>query len=146
MPMKMTIGLSRKVDMPRYSSLGATCAVDLDAPDFGDNPDGYRRRVHAAFLSCSRAVEEELGRHRPPPEGSESGDAAGPIEEDPGGPRRPATGSQFRALRALCRRAGVDLDALVAERCGGDGPEGLSVAEAGRLIDELQRAPADATA
>ena len=69
-----------------------------------------------------------------------------PAEDDPGGPCRPATGAQVRALRALCCRDGVDLDALVAARAEADGPEGLTQAEAGRLIDELQRAPADAPA
>jgi len=146
MPMKLTIGLAKKVDLPRYGSLGASCGVELEAPDPGDDPDGFRRRVRAAFLACTRSVEEELARHRPPPEAEESGDDAVPVEVDPGGPRRPATGSQVRALRALCRRDGVDLDALVATRSDGLGPEGLSAAEAGRLIDELQQAPADVRA
>ena len=143
--MKLTIGLARKVGLPRYSSLGASCAVELESPDFGDDPDGFRRRVRAAFHSCTRAIEEELARLRPPPEGTGPEVDAGPAEDDLG-PRRPATGSQVRALRTLCRRDRVDLEALVAARSGGDGPEGLSAAEAGRLIDELQRAPADAPA
>ena len=145
MPMKLTIGLAKKVGLPRYGSLGATCGVELEAPDFGDDPDGFRRRVRAAFLTCARAVEEELARHRPPTRGDTPGDAAGPAGGDPG-PQGPATGSQVRALRALCRRDGLDLDALVRERSGLEAPEGLSAAEAGRLIDELQQAPADATA
>jgi len=146
MPMKLTIGLAKKVGLPRYGSLGASCGVELEAPDPGEDPDGFRRRVRAAFLACTRSVEEELARHRPPPEGSESGDTAIPTGDPPGGPLRPATGSQVRALRALCRRGGVDLDALMAARSGADGPESLSAAEAGRLIDELQRTSANATA
>ena len=140
MPMKLTIALAKKVGLPRYGSLGATCGVELEAPEPGDDPDGFRRRVRTAFLACTRAVEEELARHRPPPGGTGPG-----ADADPGGPHRPATGSQVRALRALCRRDGLDLDALVAARAG-DGPEGLSAAEAGRLIDELQQSPADAPA
>ncbi len=146
MPLKLTIGLAKKVGLPRYGSLGASCGVELEAPDPGEDPDGFRRRVRAAFLACTRAVEEELARHRPPPEGDGPGDDAGPAGGHPGGPRRPATGSQVRALRALCRRDGVDLDALVAARSEGVGLGGLSAAEAGRLIDELQQAPADAPA
>ena len=145
MPMKLMIALAKKVGLPRYGSLGATCGVELESPDLGDDPDGFRRRVRAAFLACTRAVEAELARHRPPPEG-DAADDAGPAEDDPGGPCRPATGAQVRALRALCCRDGVDLDALVAARAEADGPEGLTQAEAGRLIDELQRAPADAPA
>ena len=143
--MKLTIGLAKKVGLPRYGSLGATCGVELEAPDPGEDPDGFRARARAAFRSCTRAVEEELARHRPTPAG-EAADDAGPGGDDPGGPHRPATGSQVRALRALCRRDGVDLDALVAARTGAADPEGLSRAEAGRLIDELQRALADAPA
>ena len=144
--MKLMIGLAKKFGLPRYGSLGATVGMELEAPDPGDDPDGFRARVRAAFLSCTRAIEEELARHRPRTEGAGPGDEAGPAVEDPVGPNRPATGSQVRALRALCRRHGVDLEALAAGRCGADGPEGLTQAEAGRLIDELQRAPADAPA
>ena len=82
----------------------------------------------------------------PGPRGPGRTTPARPDRADPDGEHPPATGSQVRALRALCRRRGVELDALAAARSGGDGPEGLSAAEAGRLIDELQRAPADATA
>ena len=144
--MKLTIGLAKKVGLPRYGSLGATCGVELEAPDPGEDPDGFRARARAAFRSCTRAVEEELARHRPRGDGAGADDRACPAPDHPGGPHLPATGSQVRALRALCRRDGVDLDALVAARTGAADPEGLSRAEAGRLIDELQRAPADAPA
>ena len=146
MPMKLMIGLARKVGLPRYGSLGATVGMELEAPDPADDPDGFRARVRAAFRSCTRAVEEDLARHRARPEGAGPDDDVRPDRADPDLGRQPATGSQVRALRALCRRRGVDLDALVAARCGGDGPEGLSAAVAGRPIDELQRDPADATA
>ena len=92
-------------------------------------------------------MQDELDRHRPPPAHLSSNghrdpdgpDGAADRFDDVNGPRqRPATGSQVRALRAICARRDIDLEGLVGERFGIDGPEGLSVAEASRLIDELQ--------
>ena len=156
MPLKLTVGLSKKVGLPNYGSLGATCGLEIELASSAPHadPEGFGRQVRDAFAACARAVQEELDRHRPPPS------VPSPIgRHDPDGPggdagsrvanqarqRRPATGSQVRALKAISGRRGVDLEGLVGERFGVDGPEELSVAEASRLIDEL-RAPAVATA
>ena len=107
-----------------------------------------------AFAACAEAVQDELDRHRPPPAGLSSNghrDLDGPVDVAArrdgvdGHRQRPATGSQVRALRAICARRDIDLEELVGERFGIDGPEELSLAEASRLIDEL-RATAEATA
>jgi len=149
MPMKLSVGLTRKVGQPRYGSLGASCAVELDVDLDGEalegDPAEFRRRVRAAYAACDRAVREELGRQQAGPPGESS---EGPDHRDdaPAPPRRPATAAQVRALGKLAMRAGLDLDSVVGERFGVDGPEDLSVAEASRLIDELQHASADATA
>jgi len=156
MPLKLSVGLSKKVGLPNYGSLGATCGLEIELASSAlhTDPEGFERQVRDAFAACARAVQEELDRHRPPPpvpspighhnpDGPE-GDAGSRIENHVR-PRRPATGSQVRALRAISGRRGVDLERLVGERFGVDGPEELSLAEASRLIDEL-RAPAVATA
>ncbi len=156
MPLKLTVGLSKKVGLPNYGSLGATCGLEVELPNnvLHADPEAFERQVRDAFAACAQAVQEELDRHRPPPsvpstighhnpDGPE-GDAGSRVENHVR-PRRPATGSQVRALRAISGRRGVDLEGLVGERFGIDGPEGLSVAEASRLIDELQ-APAEVPA
>lgn len=143
MPLKLSVGLSRKVGLPGYGSRGAACGVEveLDPGLLAGDPEAFHARARAAFDACARAVAEELDRRR-------GADRAPDVEDDhPCVPRaRPATSSQVRALRAIAARLGLDLDGLVAGRHDVDGPEDLSVAEAGRLIDELQREPADATA
>jgi hypothetical protein len=160
MPMKLSVGVTRKVGQPNYSSSGASCAVELNielaSSDLGGDATEFHRRVRDAYAACARAVQEELDRHRPSPgnnpatsheDPDEAGDG-GPARR-PGGsgpPRRPATAAQVRALGRLAGRRGVDLEELVGRRFGVDGPEELSIAEASRLIDELQQAPAEATA
>ena len=156
MPLKLTVGLSKKVGLPNYGSLGATCGLEIELASSAlhADPEGFERQVRDAFAACAQAVQEELDRHRPPPsvpstighhnpDGPE-GDAGSRVE-NPVRPRRPATGAQVRALRAICGRRGLDVGGLVGERFGIDGPEELSLAEASRLIDELQ-APAEVPA
>ncbi len=156
MPLKLTVGLSKKVGLPNYGSLGATCGLEVELPDqvLHADPEAFERQVRDAFAACVQAVQDELDRHRPPPavpssnghRDPEGPDGAADRFDDVNGPRqRPATGSQVRALRAICARRDIDLEGLVGERFGIDGPEGLSVAEASRLIDELQ-APAEVPA
>lgn len=145
MPLKLTVGLSRKVGLPGYGSLGAACGVEveLDGGLMTADPGAFRERARAAFDACARAVAEELDRRR---EADRAPDVEADRDDGPAPGSRPATGSQVRALRAIAGRRGLDLDGLAGERHGVDGPEGLSVAEASRLIDELQREPSDATA
>jgi hypothetical protein len=153
MSLKLTVGLSKKVGLPNYGSLGATCGLEVEVPSLSlhSDPEALERQVRAAFAACARAVQDELDRHRPPPAVPSSGghrdldgrDDIADRREGVDGPRqRPATGAQVRALRAICARRALDLEGLVGERFGVDGPEGLSIAEASRLIDELQ-APAE---
>jgi len=156
MLVKLTVGLSKKVGLPNYGSLGATCGLEVEVPSLSlhSDPEALERQVRDAFAACAQAVQDELDRHRPPPavpssnghpdRGSPDGDVGHPDRVS-GHRQRPATGSQVRALWAICGRRGVDLEGLVGERFNVDGPEGLSVAEASRLIDELQ-APADVPA
>ena len=156
MPLKLTVGVSKKVGLPNYGSMGATCGLEVEVPSLSlhHDPEALERQVRDAFAACAQAVQDELDRHRPPPAVQSSNghrDPDGAVDvinrrDDVDGPRqRPATGSQVRALWAICGRRGVDLEGLVDERFGIDGPEGLSVAEASRLIAELQ-APAEVPA
>ena len=156
MLLKLTVGLSKKVGLPNYGSLGATCGLEVELPDqaLHADPESFERQVRDAFAACAQAVQDELDRHRPPraipcsnghrdPEGPE--EVADRRDAVDGHRQRPATGSQVRALRAICARRDIDPEGLVGERFDIDGPEGLSVAEASRLIDELQ-APAEVPA
>lgn len=69
MPLKLTVGLSKKVGLPNYGSLGATCGLEMELASSAqhDDPEGFERQVRDAFAACAQAVQEELDRHRPPP-------------------------------------------------------------------------------
>lgn len=67
MPMKLSIGLSKKIGLPEYGSLGATCnlELELDQSLIVDDLDGFHDRVRRTFIACRQAVEDELAHHRP---------------------------------------------------------------------------------
>ncbi len=135
--MKLTIAYSKKIGLPDFGSLGATCGLEVELPEPGTRaaPGAVERRARAAFVACARAVQDELDRRRA--DGARDGGPARPDDRR-GRRSRPATDSQLRALRAACGRGGVDLADLVAERFGVHGPEALSVVEASRLIAVLR--------
>ena len=65
MPLKLNVGISRKVGQPNYGSLGAQCnmEVELDGSILND-PETLRRRIAEAYNACSSAVHDELeGKH-----------------------------------------------------------------------------------
>jgi hypothetical protein len=127
---KITVGTTRKVGLPRYSSLGAGCEVTLDAPDPLADPVGFADRVHRAFAACNHAVRVELARRRQRLSTREE------ITTGDGG-ESPCTTAQSRALTILCRRKGLDLDTLAQARFAGGG-EPLTSMQAAALIVELQ--------
>ncbi|WP_165253239.1 hypothetical protein [Paludisphaera soli] len=131
--MKMTVAYSKKIGLPDYGSLGATCGleVELPEPDPHAAAGAFERAARAAFAACARAVQDELDRRR------ETG-AVARSDDRRARRRRPATDPQLRALRAACDRRRLDLAGVVSERFGVDDPEALSVVEASRLIAELR--------
>lgn len=82
MPLKLNIGLTRKVGQENYGSLGAHCAVELelDGSLLQHDLEAFHRHVRNAYAACERAVQEELARH-------EQGDNIGAADHvAPGGP------------------------------------------------------------
>ena len=62
-PAKVSVGLSKKVDLPK-GSLDATCHVELelDGSLFANDPDKFQEHVRRAFQACVLAVNDELVR------------------------------------------------------------------------------------
>jgi hypothetical protein len=151
MPLKLNVGVSRKIGMPDYGSLGASCnlEVELDGALLHHDLAAFHAQVRDAYVAAHQAVHDELDRLQHVPQGPASPPRnrltvfAGSDTRGGDPPRRPpsppATPKQIRAIGALARRLGVDLDAVLAERHGVSRPEELSLAEASRLIDELKR-------
>jgi len=65
-PMKITAGVGRKLGLPEYSSLSASCHVEFEA-DAGllqGDLEGFQQRVRRAYAACAQAVREELARQQ----------------------------------------------------------------------------------
>jgi hypothetical protein len=158
MPLKLTVGLAKKVGRPNYGSLGASCGVEIElaADAIRGDPDALLGGARAAFAACRRAVDEELARLQgPPPDdagrdrGAGSGRDSQPDHDERASagmppkafaPARPATAGQVRTIVAIARRRRVGLPGLLRDEFGVAGPEELSLPQASRLIDGLRAA------
>lgn len=159
MAAKLSVGLQKKVGLPNYGSLGASCHVEfeVDPAWIEADPDRFRRKVHQAYDACHQAVQERLARERSGEDTQTPRFANQTPNEDPDRNKsaedrhdsphrrnaRSATQNQLRAIFSLARRQRIDPQRLAGERFGVDRIEDLSIREASSLIDELKRnAPA----
>jgi len=153
MSMKLNIGVSRKVGLPDFGSIGASCGLELEL-DAGllDRDDGtLGRRIRAAYAAAELAVHDELDRLRQP-----VGPGAGRVRFVPAAPQleaagsrpekppikqseeRPATPNQLKAIRMIVGRFRIDLAAILRGEFGVPRPEELTLGQASKLIDILK--------
>src|SRR5689334_16844631 len=66
MPLKLTVGLAKKIGQPDYGSLGASCSleIELESSLIQSAPDTLQRHVQNAFVACRQAVQDELSREQ----------------------------------------------------------------------------------
>jgi hypothetical protein len=151
LPLTLNVGVSKKLGLPEYSSVGASCTVEveLDAGLLEHDLASLHERARAAYVACHQAVHDELARLQqrdtPPSEprpipAAEPGREGPPAGNGRGRPRKPATPNQVRAIAALARRQQLDLADWLRAGYGVERPEELSLSEASRLIDELKAA------
>src|SRR5688500_9625723 len=114
MPMTLNVGLSKKIGLPDYGSLGASCHVELelDSALLSTDLDSFHSKVKQAFVACSQAVKDELYRQQAS-SGADSASTNGNGHANGHAPRRdktrPATASQVRALEAIAKRLQLEL-------------------------------------
>ena len=147
MPVKLNIGLSRKVGEANFGSRGASVnlEVELDSGIISDQ-QRFQERVRALYAQARQSINAELDLPSEGPaieqpvvqrnghasahngNGSQSRQVAGS-----------ATQSQVRAIFAIARRQQVDPATVARERFNVERPEDLTIREASTLIDELKR-------
>lgn len=68
MPLKLNVGLSRKVGEPNYGSRGATVNLELEVDStLAAEPDRLQDRIRELFGLAKASVDEELRSAPPPP-------------------------------------------------------------------------------
>ena len=68
MPLKLSVGVSQKVGLPNYGSVGASCnlEMELDTGLLEKDLDGFHARIRAAYVAAHQAVHDELARLHAP--------------------------------------------------------------------------------
>ncbi len=147
MPVKINIGICRKVGEANFGSRGASINLEaeLDASIVSDQ-HRFKERVRSLYAMARRSVNEELNitseesdaESTSPPPSSEPSSRNGDAASNRTGVT-PATASQVRAIYAIARRRRLKMQDLLRDRFGADHPEALSIRDASTLIDELKR-------
>ena len=135
MPVKVNIGLSKKVGLPDYGSLGASAHIEFELDGGYDNgsTENFQNAVKRAYLACRQAVEREIA------DSKQSQDLGKPQNGSlSSATSRPATSSQVRAIHAIAGRNRVKLNELLHTKYGVQRPEDLGIKEASSLIDFLK--------
>ena len=168
MPLRLNVGVSKKLGLPEYSSVGASCNLELEVDPMliHNDLDGLHEQIRGAFITAHQAVNDELARlqgqtmtsraspapavngtgHRNGTEAHPHGatvrsNGASPRTNGAGGrPPKPATANQVRAIVSIARRQHADLEGLLRDEYGVERPEELSLADASRFIDQLKAA------
>lgn len=154
MPLKLNVGLSRKVGEPNYGSRGASVNLEIELDGaLVNEPERLKERIRQLFGLVRVSVTEELhgagGQQVPTPvqttlAEASSHDANGNGNGSPSnGGTRPATAAQIKALYAIARKQGLDLREVIKNHGLVQRPEALTLSQASSLIDDLKcRAPA----
>ena len=157
MPLKLNVGVTRKMGLPNYGSAGASCFIEADVDGslaFADL-SVFQDEVQKAFEACRRAVTDELANHRGAGCHSNrcttvnglSGNGAmtdrlhAPGQGDTNNDPAPATERQIKYAHDLA----CQIPALGSERLGAASEKmfskpvaELTAPEASRLIDALR--------
>jgi hypothetical protein len=150
MPLKLSIGLSRKLGLPNYGSVGGQCAVEIELDPFVfRDVTTLQQRAAEAFDTCRVAVENELNKYQLPnapssPEGggelsAEPAPTCSVVASESSPPLATSRQVEFAyQLARQIRSLGGQRLSLVARQLFSRSLEELTTVEASRLIDLLK--------
>ncbi|MGE3806228.1 MAG: hypothetical protein AB7K24_16290 [Gemmataceae bacterium] len=145
MPLKVNVGLARKVGEANYSSRGASVHVELEL-DFGlvNDPQKLQDRIRQLFGLVRSSLDEELngngnGNDHPENGGQHNGQSSGSPSNGSKGAPRPVTQSQLKAIFAICKTHGIDVKPILRQQFNLAKPEQLDIKQASELIDHLKQ-------
>lgn len=146
MPLKLNVGLSRKVGAPNFGSRGASVNLELELESAViESPDRLRDHIRHLFRLAKSSIDEELGASSTARNGTHPGQNGSPPHAAPcnsnsqtNGAVRRATPNKVRAIHAIAHRQQIELAPLLQQRFEVDRPERLTVQDAGTLLDELE--------
>ena len=155
MPLKLNVGLAKKVGQPDYGSLCASCNVEceLDAMLLASDLDRFQEHVSEVFLACSQAVHDELSRQRNAngdgqaantsrPRTTAAATRSAPADKPPtNGQDHAISGKQLTYAKQLAgqiRGLGTGQLEALASKMYGKALSELSSLEASSLIDMLK--------
>ena len=152
MPLKLNVGISKKVGLPDYGSLGTTCNVEVEV-DSGlifDDLEGFHQKVRQAYVACAQAVNDELARQQPSasqtvtqmpaatPTGSAATNGNGNRNGTNGGGASQKQLNYANQLAGQINGLGVRRLEALANKMFGKPIAGLSSLDASGLIDTLK--------
>jgi hypothetical protein len=151
MPLKLNVGLSRKIGEANYGSRGASVNVEMELdPGLVAEPVRLHERIRQLFGLARTSIAEELnGRNGTQPTSGNghvandqhsgnchaNGNGVSPTTTGP----RPATQSQVKAIFAICKNRRFDVGQLLHDRFRIGRPDDLSIKQASQLIDQLKK-------
>jgi hypothetical protein len=139
MPMKLNIGLTKKVGETNYGSKGASInlEVELDSQAVQD-PARLQASIRNLFSLARTSLAEELNGERPNGEHAHGPVTNGSSGQPPTTQPRPATQSQVRAIRSMAVKHRLNLGQFLRDRYQVNRPEDLSLRQASEVIDSLK--------
>jgi hypothetical protein len=142
MPLKLNVGLSRKIGESNYGSRGASVNVEMELESaLVGEPDKLQQRIRQLFGLVRTSLSEELnGGHGDGKTGGSGQQPNGTSQAGNGeqtAKPRPATQSQVRAIHAIAKSRKLDVKQVLQRRFRVARPEDLSIKEASTFIEEM---------
>ena len=140
MALVVNVGISKKIGLPDYGSLGASCNVqfECESSTLQSDPAAFQQQVRNAYIAVAKSVKEELARQQ---NGESDNPATSAAPATNGRNGHTASEKQLSYARQLAQQIhglGVRKLETLAQKMFGKPVAGLSTLDASGLIDVLK--------